>query len=70
MIYLVCRYVLSPKTQVNEKEISSDFLHSIPQHIDREWNLTNMISLCAQTESTIERLDVYERLLKVLTKIM
>ena len=70
MNYLVCRYVLSPSNETNQREMSSDFLHSIPEYVNRRWNLTNMIAACAQTGSTSERLVLYEQLLKVLSQIM
>ncbi|CAF1308674.1 unnamed protein product [Rotaria magnacalcarata] len=66
----VCRYVLSPSNETNQREMSSDFLHSIPASINRRWNLTNIISACAQTGSTSERLVLYEQLLKILSQIV
>ncbi len=69
-VYVVCRYVLSPSTGMNRGEMSSDFLHNIPENVDREWNLTNVILRCAQTESRSERLALYEKLLDILSQII
>ncbi|CAF3662262.1 unnamed protein product [Rotaria sordida] len=66
----ICRYILLPSIETNKREMSSDFLHSIPENVNHQWNLTNMILACAQTESTSERLALYEQLLKILSKIM
>ncbi|CAF4311376.1 unnamed protein product [Rotaria socialis] len=66
----ICRYVLSPSNETNQREMSSDFLHSIPASINRQWNLTNIIAACAQTGSTSERLVLYEQLLKILSQII
>ncbi len=55
---------------MNGGEISSDFLHNIPENVDREWNLTNVILRSAQTESRSERLALYEKLLDILSQII
>jgi hypothetical protein len=67
---LVCRYVISPSIEKNGREMSSDFLHDVPEKIDRQFNLTNVILACARTESTDERLIHYEKLLNILSKIV
>mgnify|MGYP006897134196 CR=1 FL=1 len=50
-------------------DMSRDFLHSIPSYVNDQYNLTNVILLCAQTTSTRTRLTLYEQLLKILNEI-
>ncbi|UJR31397.1 hypothetical protein I4U23_018891 [Adineta vaga] len=54
----VCRYVLSPSIETTGKEMSSDFLHDIPEDFDDKLNLSQTIMTCAQTESKEERMAI------------
>ncbi|CAF1427927.1 unnamed protein product [Adineta ricciae] len=54
----ICRYILSPSLDMKGKEMSSDFLHHIPPHIDKQLNLSQTILTCAQTESKEERMAI------------
>ena len=64
---LVCRHLLLPS--VNETEESVDFLHDIPDDVDRQWNLRDVLMTCARTKSADERLSTYETLINLLEAI-
>lgn len=64
---LVCRHLLFPS--MNETDGSIDFLHDIPDDVDRQWNLRDVLKTCARTTSTDERLSTYATLINMLETI-
>ncbi|CAF2709507.1 unnamed protein product [Rotaria sp. Silwood2] len=48
----VCRYILLPSIETNERDMSSDFLHSIPETVNHQWNLTNLPNQESQNENS------------------
>ncbi|CAF4440898.1 unnamed protein product, partial [Adineta steineri] len=61
---------LSKPSKTNGLEMSSDFLHDIPDDIDHEVNLSKTILACVEVKSSSERLAIYNKLLDILSKII
>jgi hypothetical protein len=59
-----------PSNDINGRDMGDmDFLHDVPESVDRQWNLTTMLNRCAETPSIDERMTLYNDLLRTLKKI-